>query len=162
MADLVCPPEHTHGQNSTCRSLHHCKCDDCRRFAREYEFWRAGQLRRGRPLQVNAVGSQRRIRALQCLGWSMSAIAAHVGFSESWVGMLLRVKHVKPATAARVAELYDDLSMRLPETTTRDQKAAVTKARRYAERAGWAPPLAWDDEAIDDPDARPAEWKEAA
>jgi hypothetical protein len=29
------------------------------------------------------------------------------------------------------------------------------RARRRAKKLGWAPPLAWDEDAIDDPDARP-------
>ena len=36
-------------------------------------------------------------------------------------------------------------------------------ADKYEEVAqGWPPPLAWDDDDIDNPDASPANWKEAA
>lgn len=158
----VCPPDHAHAANSTCRAAHHCKCDACREGAREYEFWRAAQRRRGRPLLVDATGTVRRIRALQRLGWSLRTISLAAGRAETWAGSLARVRSVSPATAATVRALYDDMSMRLPPTRTWQERSAVTKARNHAERAGWPPPLAWDEDAIDDPGASPAEWKDAA
>ena len=145
MRPEICPPHHSHGENSTCRSLHHCKCDECRQYAREYEFWRAAQKRRGRPLLIDATGTHRRIRALGRIGYSRNRIAQLAGRSEAWVGNVLRVKKVTPATAQVVRDLYDLVSMRPAVGVTKDERAAVTKARRYAEAMGYPPPLAWDD-----------------
>lgn len=43
-----------------------------------------------------------------------------------------------------------------------EQASLVRRARRHATAQGWPPPLAWDDDDIDNPDASPANWKEAA
>jgi predicted DNA-binding protein (UPF0251 family) len=53
--------------------------------------------------------------------------------------------YVTRSTAARVARLYDLLSMR-------PGPSPIAKRRALAK--GWAPPLAWDDDTIDDPRAR--------
>ena len=57
-----------------------------------------------------------------------------------------RREQVAVATAQLVRELYDELAM----VTGPSQRA-----RTLAAKHGWAPPLAWDDETIDDPAARP-------
>ena len=134
MSRFECPPEHDHAKTSTCRSLHHCKCVACTDRARRYENWRQAQRRKGRQFRVPAIGSVRRIRALQRLGWSYKAIGEHMGYSESWPMMIARQTFVSPRTAAKVREVYDALSMRLPTPRTKDERAAVTKTRRYAER----------------------------
>lgn len=119
-----------------------------------YEYWRAAQKRRGRDLLVNATGTRRRIRALQRLGWSQQALADQLGMSAPWITHLMRVQRVKPATAERVSELYERLCMTLPPARTPMERASATKARRYAEKAGWPSPLAWDD--IDNPNEEAA------
>ncbi|WP_051913237.1 hypothetical protein [Kutzneria albida] len=49
-------------------------------------------------------------------------------------------------TAQSIAALYDQLSMTCgPHARTRE----------LAEQAGWPPPLAWDDDTIDNPSAQP-------
>jgi len=148
----ICPPDHAHGKNSTCRAQHHCKCEDCTTFGREYEFWRQGQLKAGRPLQVPSTGAIRRLRALQRLGWSLSAIGHAAGHTESWPHSITRQTVISTRTDKEVRAVYDALSMRIPVGTTPNEIAAITRARRYAERQGWPPPLAWDDDAIDLPD----------
>lgn len=154
--EITCPPEHAHGENSTCRSLHGCICDDCRDFAAQYEFWRAAQIRAGRPLLIETVGIHRRIRALQRIGYSQKAIADLCGRSEPWVGNVMRSAKVSRATADLITRLYETHSMTVPVGETKDQRAGITRTRRYAERNEFPPPLAWDDETIDDPSAQPA------
>ena len=54
-------------------------------------------------------------------------------------------------TARTVSAMYDRLSMQpAPESIT------AARTRLWASRKGFAPPLAWDDETIDDPMAEPA------
>ena len=154
--EIICPPDHTHGENSTCRSIHGCICDGCREFASQYEFWRAGQKRAGRPLLIPTVGIYRRIRALQRIGYSQKALADLCGRSEPWIDNVMRATKVRRATADIIHRLYDAHSMIVPVGKTKAEKAGITRARRYAERQGWPPPLAWDDETIDDPNASPA------
>ncbi|GAA5198629.1 hypothetical protein [Microbacterium jejuense] len=142
-----CPqtPEHKHGENSTCRSLHHCKCADCTQFGAEYEFWRQAQIRRGRKLLIDATGTRRRIRALHTIGYSQRAIATMAGRSEPWVTHLMRVDKVKPPTAELIAGIYSRCWMNPPIGDTPTARAAITKTKRYAAAAGWAGPLDWDD-----------------
>ena len=54
---------------------------------------------------------------------------------------------VQRRTAEKVARLYDELSM---------VAGPSTRATTEAKRKGWAPPLAWDEEDLDDPAAKPA------
>lgn len=53
-------------------------------------------------------------------------------------------------TAADVAAVYDRLSMIVP-----DWHRYRTRTRNAALARGWLPPLAWDDDTIDDPTAEP-------
>jgi DNA-directed RNA polymerase specialized sigma24 family protein len=49
-------------------------------------------------------------------------------------------------TAAKVRALYNELSM---------TPGPSPRSRRLAKAKGWPPPLAFDDETIDDPDVQP-------
>lgn len=97
---------------------------------------------------VPAVGSGRRLQALFALAHSRQAIAEACGISTSLVSQITNMTRARIpyATTQAVATGYNRLSMR--EGTSAD-------ARRRAAQAGWAPPLAWDEHTIDDPDARP-------
>lgn len=102
---------------------------------------------------VSPLGTLRRIEALQCLGWTMQAIALRCGFEHEWIYNLRRSEQVTMRTASIVSRVYDEMSMSLPLERTAAEKAAATKARTRAAQMGWLPPLAWDD--IDDPDEQP-------
>lgn len=96
--------------------------------------------------RVNAIGTRRRIQALRALGWPAKSLAERLGVTPQRLSNLLREDHVQIRTADQVRGLFDDLSMTPgPSPTSRDR--CVSK--------GWAPPLAWDDAIIDDPDATP-------
>jgi hypothetical protein len=125
-----------------------CRCTACRRARRDHEVQRRRDAARGITYLVDATGTHRRIRALMRLGWSSKDIAQHCGWAtgDAVLQATQRPK-VNRRTAAKVARAYGALSMMLgPSDTT----------RRRAERAGWPPPLAWDDERIDDPVHSPA------
>lgn len=104
---------------------------------------------------VDATGSRRRIQALIALGWPWSTLSAALGLSWS-LRQLAGIGQVSRELQLRITQLYDRLSMTVPETYVPSGKAA--QARACARRRHWAPPLAWDDEAIDDPCAVPADW----
>ncbi|MFM9373204.1 helix-turn-helix domain-containing protein [Streptomyces sp. Da 82-17] len=97
---------------------------------------------------VPAVGAIRRVRALYALGHLNHVIAAEAGISRDAVCHLAAGDWatLKVGADDGVRAAYDRLSM-----TT----GTSWKTRRLAERKGWAPPLAWDDDSIDDPDALP-------
>jgi DNA-binding NarL/FixJ family response regulator len=54
-----------------------------------------------------------------------------------------------------VCALYDRLWDVAPPLETADQRRSAAKSRNRAARYGWAVPLAWDDDTIDCPDAKP-------
>lgn len=100
---------------------------------------------------VNAAGSRRRLRALVALGHPRRFLAGQLDVSVRAVRMLVDrddQAFVRAATRAAVIALYDELSMTIPPTS-RESLAA----RTFAAEHGWVPPLAWDDETIDDPEA---------
>lgn len=121
-----------------------CRCQECRDARRRYD--RAHRLH-GHGL-VDSLGTVRRLRALSAIGWSQSYLAARLGKATSAVHILVVGRHdrVQRRIADAVAALYDELSM-----TPGPSEYARTTARRN----GWAAPLAWDEDAIDQPDARP-------
>ena len=98
---------------------------------------------------VPAVGAQRRVQALQAIGHKQSDIDAAAG--------------LRPRIAKYVADRQPGVSI------TFDKHAAIARAyealwskpgsyergRREAIARGYAPPLAWDDDTIDDPNATP-------
>lgn len=102
----------------------------------------AGQSR------VDATGTRRRLQALSAIGYSQEDLIGRLGMAAAWAHCLWSDQKllVAAATAARVEALYNELSM-TPGTASR--------ARLWAVRRGYPPPLAWDDDAIDDPGARP-------
>lgn len=120
-------------------------CEGCRAVARRYAKARELGLVGGR---INSTGTTRRLRALGRMGWSSVALGAHLGVSQQKVchWQVGRAAFVFEPTARRVARLYDRLSM---------TDGGSRRARLRAEREGWPPPLAWDDDTIDDPGATP-------
>lgn len=123
-----------------------CRCPD----ALEIRRLRKKRRRLGRqpPAWVPAVGSRRRLWALACLGWTVNGLAARLGMparSVVWIRTPGR-EQVHRDTAARIAALYDELSMTPGPSTLAAQRARA---------AGAHPPLAWDDGLLDDPGAEP-------
>lgn len=97
---------------------------------------------------VPALGAARRLQALYALGHFIYTIAEEAGISRDAVYGLAtnRWQRIDHGRFEGVRRAYDKLSMVTGESW---------KARRIAERNGWVPPLAWDDDAIDDPAASP-------
>ncbi len=124
---------------------HGCRCADARlanRHARRRQKTRqVGGNRR------DAVGTIRRIRSLQRLGWPMHELAARLGRRRhgSALSSLLSQSTVTRETAQQVDELFEQLCM--------TPGPSASTARRAAAKA-WPPPLAWDDI---DHDPAPAE-----
>jgi len=130
-------------------------CDACRAAASRYRKGVTWDHVNGRRRTVPPHGAVRRLQALQRLGWSMPAIARVTGIDHRVLYAVGR-RHtaVLRSTHDAIAAAYEQLSMRLPPETTRNERISAVRARRRAERLGYPPPLAWDD--IDDPDAQPS------
>ena len=133
-----------HG-TSTAYKWNGCRCEDARESQRvaRIRYRKRRYLNRG-PLLVDSTGVLRRLQALRRLGWSLRDLGAELGMSGQRVDQLTGLIHVD--LQRRIVEMYERLSM---------THGPSPRAARYAEKRGWPPPLAWDDDEIDNPDARP-------
>lgn len=123
-----------------------CRDECCLRAKVSYDKRRRWELHTtGEYRKVPAWRAERRLQALQRLGWSIPALARHLGVKHQVLYSIGRQPTVYRSTFERVAALYEELSMTLPPTETMSQRIAASKARNHAIRRGWAPPLAWDD-----------------
>jgi DNA-binding CsgD family transcriptional regulator len=100
----------------------------------------------GGPMLIDATGTRRRVQALMRIGWTADLMAAELGVTGAAVRAWTTTAKVRRSTAARVAALYDRWW---------NQPGPSVRTRSRARAAGWAPPLAWDDDRIDDRRARP-------
>lgn len=103
-----------------------------------------------------SVGASRRLQALACLGWSVNRLSAETGLDRQRLDQALRGGVVVASTVRAVAAAYERLWDQPPPTSDRGERISSSCTRRRAEASGWAPPLAWDDDTIDDPNATPA------
>lgn len=143
------------------RKVGQAACDPCKRAAAAAEAARQLRLLRGQAGRIDATGTRRRLQALVCLGYNWKLLGQHVGASENmikrWAERDAPGAYVFRDTADKVGAVYERLSMKLPPLGTTADRIAAAKARNRARRAGWAPPLAWDD--VDDPDEKPTGWR---
>ncbi|UTT40227.1 hypothetical protein NMP99_02920 [Glutamicibacter mishrai] len=107
----------------------------------------------GRP--IDATGTRRRLQGLVTLGWSVSNLGVRLGVTPSNMHVLLKRDLVTVTTARKVRDLYDVLWDKQNPATSGQDLSAATRARNYARFHGWLPPMAWDDDQIDDPGYRP-------
>jgi hypothetical protein len=156
-----CPDDHKHDATGTCYNQHGCGCAPCvdgRRIyeAEKYRLIAYGQWPDG--TSVDGTGTRRRVQALAAVGWPSTILAQLLSTSQSQAMNLRTAERVRPETAARVAELYDRIWDKTPPGGRR------TYTIRQAQRRDWAPPMAWDDDRIDDPKYRPnpTAWRGAA
>lgn len=107
---------------------------------------------------IDSTGTRRRLQALIAMGWSHRVLVPILGVAPGTVDNIHRRKLVRVKTARVVAEVYDRLWDK-PAPEGRNRSCALAMARRK----GFVPPLAWDDDEIDDPAARPhGEWRAVA
>lgn len=102
--------------------------------------------------RVPAVGARRRLQALACIGWSYRALDHELQSARTATNLMTPSLHNATVTRAlhdRVSQVYDRL-WATPSTAERSRRTM-----KYADRNGYAPPMAWDDDTIDDPDAVP-------
>ncbi|WP_344004083.1 hypothetical protein [Nocardioides lentus] len=127
---------------------------------RQADYLKRRYLAGGGRMQIDPTGTSRRLQALCAIGWTGPELAARLGVSPARVNHLT-VGHwnlVHRAVAAKVAALYDELSMTVPtdpDVLAPRQIRTHARARKLAAKKGWAPPLAWDDHDLDDPAATP-------
>lgn len=97
--------------------------------------------------KVSAIGTRRRVQALVALGWTQRVIAERVGVTDRALSVAIRKSDENLSDlAAKTGNVYRELCMTL---------GPCNRSRIRARKLGFAPPLAWDDDSIDDPDAKP-------
>jgi hypothetical protein len=111
---------------------------------------------------VGSTGTLRRLQALVAIGWSQRQLAAALPMKQQNFVILMRGTQVRAATAVIVRELYDRLWDKTPPEDGPRAPVTARHARAYAAARDWAPPLAWDDDTIDDPSALAACWRRPA
>lgn len=105
--------------------------------------------------KLSAVGTRRRLQALRAAGWPNVAIAAALEVPEDTLAeLVVGTLEVWPGVMGPVAALYDRW-WRGPQPGDRVSELAAAESRAEAVGAKWAPALAWDDDRIDKPGARP-------
>lgn len=99
---------------------------------------------------VPAIGATRRTRALYAIGISRLVLAAETGLSKDGINHLVNAEWetIDVRRMASILAAYNRLWL-LPGDSV--------KNRYRAQREGWAGPLHWNDESIDDPDGFP-DW----
>lgn len=106
--------------------------------------------RRSALAPVDATGARRRLRALHCLGWTEHLLAEVSTRPWAELAPALSGTSVTAEVHEEIVRLFDALSMQIPEDSP-----DVASTRELARASRWAPPLAWDDDTIDNPRARP-------
>lgn len=107
---------------------------------------------------VDPTGTRRRLQALVAIGWTQSALARRLGILPASLPKIVHGDRpaIRVATRDAVQALYDDLWDQSPPDVTPGERRARTAALTRAAARGWPPPMAWDDDLIDNPAARPA------
>lgn len=109
---------------------------------------------------VDGTGTRRRIQALVAAGWPMRRLAEHLDINPTYVGDLVRRtesdRPVRSATAAKVAEAYEQLRHKRP--ARHGIKAhQIRRMRKLAAERKWPTPKYWAErmDVIDDPHFEP-------
>lgn len=134
-----------------------CRDACCQRAQARYEKRRRLHKHRGTTLAVDPRGAQRRIQALQCLGWTSTDIARAAGWNDRQrVQQILDGQKGKPAAWIRreTDDIIRGVYLRLA-TSAPEANRYRTRTKTRAETLGWAPPAAWLDIDRDEaPDRR--------
>jgi predicted transcriptional regulator len=103
--------------------------------------------------KVGTTGPRRMLRALARIGWSCEELTRRVNANGRTIGEHTlwsirsgRTERVRAWVANEITALYRELQM-TPGGSEQTVRLAIAN--------DWASPLAWDDDAIDDPAARP-------
>jgi hypothetical protein len=106
---------------------------------------------------VDSGGTMWRLRSLVAMGHDATRIANALGVHPQTVQKILRgdADSVSPQLRDRAGRLWDAWWDKRPPEQTLGQRRVAEGARRQAERLGWCPPLALDEDELDEPGYRP-------
>ena len=95
---------------------------------------------------VPAIGARRRLQALMVMGWRHKHLAPLLGF---------RTTNLNHQAGDWITQQKHDAVMDLYDRLWNVKGPAGQQSLSRIAKAGYAPPLAWDDDTIDDPNALP-------
>ena len=104
---------------------------------------------------IPAVGARRRLQALGAIGWSQSQLGERLGICRGNMPAVIRSERLAAGTVRAIQALYEELWNSPPPEGNQWDRAVAARSRNSARARGWAPPMAWDDDTIDDPEAVP-------
>lgn len=116
---------------------------------RYVKYWRHGYRAR-----ISAIGAMRRVQALRAIGYTVPQLAEATGLSTVYLYQLSegrRSKQINKRNFQRIAEVYRTLCVQ-----PLHNRGTALRAKNYAKKNNWYPPMAWDD--IDDPTERPSRY----
>lgn len=121
-----------------------------RRPAYRYKY--ATLFAQGHRFSVDALGSRRRLQALNRIGYNYLNLGTAVGITETQTSRIAtgRTTVVYLSTANKIKALYAQLQCKPIDPST---SPYVRRSINNAIRKGYAPPFAWDD--IDNPNEMP-------
>lgn len=98
--------------------------------------------------RVPAVGTTRRLQALVAFGYTQSYLCERIGVAQTNGTCLFDGTGTKVTAhrARQVESLFAELQL---------HPGASSRARARGQRLGWALPMQWDEDTIDNPDAAP-------
>lgn len=126
-----------------------CRCQPCKdAVARAGNRYKLSRMSNGLH-EIDATGTRRRILALGVIGWTQRELARESGVAQRTVGRIAtgHAPTVHVVTAAAIRVTFGRLELTRGTGNTHTIRAAI--------RCGGHPPLAWDDDAIDNPRAEP-------
>jgi hypothetical protein len=111
--------------------------------------------------EVTPLGAVRRIRALAARGWSPRTLAAATGLEEAvFTRQPAELAAWKNPPLQEIGDAYERLWNAQPPRSTSAERHLAKAAAERARQRGWPPPMAWDDDLLDDPSGGPAlGWK---
>ncbi len=98
---------------------------------------------------VDATGARRRLQSLAVIGWPSRTLAQRLGHRDHSTILDIQTgakASIRRATSQAISALFDEL-------WDTPGPSAITTGR--AVKRDWVPPLAWDDDTIDNPDTAP-------
>lgn len=137
---FICPPSHSHGMDSTCKTSHGCECESCAEWRRQYD--RNRRRLQGSDVHVDAGPTRRRLQALARVGWSPVGIQKEAGLMNAASLSIIRSggrDRVQLSTARKIEAFYRQVCM-TPRTGGIGKRTVA-----YARKLGWHDPTAWAD-----------------
>ncbi|AYN57836.1 helix-turn-helix DNA binding protein [Arthrobacter phage Eileen] len=104
---------------------------------------------------IDSTGPRRRVQALVAIGWSQSRLAKQLGMDQGNMSAFMAADQCTVRRALAIRDLYNRAWDQPQEGWDWRSRIAANRSRNYAAARGWVPPLAWDDDTIDDPAAQP-------